>query len=137
MAKNEIEEKKSITENNRVGVLPRKICALMAKIVKWVSQHKKWLFGGIGTAILIFILTKVTTCDKGAKVNTGPITVQGGGNVEIVGGNKTGLDGKDVAAIVEKIIAQNMREKEGLFQEIGNLKEQLTSAIQRAEEAEA
>jgi hypothetical protein len=57
--------------------------------------------------------------------------------VEIVGGNKTGLDGKDVAAIVEKIIAQNMREKEGLFQEIGNLKEQLTSAIQRAEEAEA
>ena len=105
----------------------------MAKITKWISKHKTWMFSGIGVAILILI----TACDnKGAKVVTGPITVQGGGNFEIIGGDKTSLDGKDVATIVEKIVAQNTRDKEGLFQEIGNLKEQLALALQRAAEAD-
>lgn len=138
--------------DNRMGILFRRAGKLMTKLGEVMSGAVKstweWLkknkgFSGIvGTILMIIVTIMISSRSKNRMttnaptINTGPITVQGGGNAEIIGGNKIGFDGKDVAAIVEKIMAQQTREKAGLFQEIGNLKEQLTSALQRAAEAE-
>jgi tetratricopeptide (TPR) repeat protein len=108
----------------------------------WLSRNKELLFGGVSATIVGIALTMVFEHYKkdsggGKNITVGDIDAQGGRDVEIVVGDKTGLSGKDVADIVEKIVAQGTREKEELFQKIGNLEEQLAGALQRAAKAEA
>ncbi|MHC4982777.1 MAG: tetratricopeptide repeat protein [Planctomycetota bacterium] len=90
----------------------------------WISNNKEWVFSGVGVAVAACIFGLLRRFFKGptkpragrekfsqqAGVRSGHDTTirqtlaEGGSKQEIVEGDKIGLDGEDIAAILEKVM---------------------------------